>query len=564
MYINCPPSSKSFSGRSIRCELFGEESLEVATTDLSLGQTERLLISYDKSYLHFYLSFHTRAIILGPNHLDTIRAYRLLSDIRYAYSDRLLTSIELLDRIDELTWFYLGDDESDLFSVVSSLLTHLYAARATALQNGSTMHYKGGIESAGGNTGTMLGDCIVIRESLLESLIRESVTQRIQSVIAMNTVSPLANFIPEAGVPSERAVSEWNSRLSQRGRPPPPPRSKYLSCPFNSLVNVDAITKEIIAWLLNDSEPKLRRGKAQDNRFGSGKPSLPEMPLALPPNQINFYEQKRMAKLKADEGKDKPLGVKQKTKVLVEKKLEAILSVVGPDEEMKFPTPVQSPMRVVEFPPPKTPPPPLKVPIKGSAGMSIKSRSIDKPSPLPRLPKEEEKNAHKPIPEKNISKTPDTKSSTPTLATKSATPESAKKPSGKEPASHSKLATNRNKAFLAIDNDDTSPKPRSKGQEEENKLIRMMPKLGDREVLLTKDLDGKNVSIRPVTGKDILQGLKLKIFAAGIFPYLLLTDLEEVERAKREVFIFIASHLSFFLDSIATANDCTKECEIPS
>lgn len=58
------------TGRSILSTVHGEESIEVAKVDISLGQTERLIIAYDKAYLHFFLSFRSRAIILGPCHVS--------------------------------------------------------------------------------------------------------------------------------------------------------------------------------------------------------------------------------------------------------------------------------------------------------------------------------------------------------------------------------------------------------------------------------------------------------------------------------------------------------------
>lgn len=533
-------------------------------TDLSLGQTERLLISYDKSYLHFYLSFHTRAVILGPNHPDTIRSYRLLSDIRYAYSDRLLTSVELLDRIDELGWFYLGDDEGDLFSVVSSLLTHLYAARATALQNGLTMHYKGGIETVGGNTGTMLGDCIVLRQSLLESLIRESVTQRIQSVMTANSISSLINFVPQVGTSSQGAVTDWNHRLSQRGRAPPPPASRYISRAFNSLAYIEEITKEIIAWLLNDNPRVLIRNPHDSpNRFGSVKGSVPVIPLVLTTDQINYYEQKRIAKLKADEAKEKPLGIKQKTKETVEKKLEAILSVVGQDEETKLPTPLEKPPPDPVFLPPKTPPPPLRgtslTKLPATSSKQIEKKIKNDKSESNSLPPDVEKHKVSQEVKKGSKATRRSEMKQEPIKKISTTPESIKI-SVKEIAVPPKLLVNRNKAFLGIDEEISDPL-HPKIRDEEANLPPVMPRLGDRKVLLTRDFDGKSVSIRPVAGKDILQGLRLKIFAAGIFPYLLMTDLEEVERSKREV-ISTKFHVYMVIDIVSNATDGEEKCKI--
>jgi hypothetical protein len=565
-------SSNLSPGRSIRSELFGEESLEVAATDLSLGQTERLLISYDKSYLHFYLSFHTRAVILGPSHPDTLRSYHLLCDIRYAYSDRLLTSVELLDRIDELSWFHLGDDESDLFSVVSSLLTHLYAARTTALQNGMTMHYKGGIETAGGNTGTMLGDCIVLRESLLEALIRESVVHRIQSVLATSTASmsllTQSLLLQQSGVSHQGAVSDWNNRLSQRGRPPPPPSSKFLSLPFSSLSNADPLTKEIVAWLLDGPQAGRAKGaqlarQARDttpSRFGSairaedssrGYPPLPSSTLS--PDQRNFYERKRIAKQKADALRDPPLGVKQKTKELEEKSLDSLLAVIpviseeqeaeaeAEEETKAFPVSVserESPKppklisapssapKVVSAPaflPPKTPPPPL--PLGTGATLNFKP-----PTDLPQPSAKKGKPAR-------TSETAAKKSKTDKGATKassSSSPLKSPEPlkiSVTELAVPSKLTVSRNKAFLSVG--EGGDGRGEEGERQQQQLL--MPRLGGREVLVTKDLDGRGVSVRPVSGRDLLDGLRVKIFAAGIFPYLLLTDLDAVERSKREV-----------------------------
>jgi hypothetical protein len=543
------------TGRSIRSELFGEDSLEVATTDLSLGQTERLLISYDKSYLHFYLSFHTRALVLGPTHTDTLRAYQLLSDIRFAYSDRLLTSVELLDRIDQLGWFHLGDEESDLLSVVSSLLTHLYAARTTAVQNGLTMHYKGGIETAGGNTGTMLGDCIVLRESLLQSLIRDSVAQRVQTVIALSSRSAFATSAPEVGVSDQGAIKDWNNRLSQRGRPPPPPpSSKYVSLAFNSPANVELLSLEIVGWLLGhtDSSPlaKQRKSPLPSGRFGAtkGDPSSLQPP-SLSADLVAFYEQKRIAKLKADSCKERPLGVQQTASELVEKTLDSILAAVSPNEETKAQVPDRVEAQLLDtapvpksaqFLPPKTPPPPLNS--SASAASSPFKPPTASPDPKPIARAKPTKASSKLAELAKKSSTP--KKATPPKPLKTAdlpaqppTPPApvpeALKISVTELDVPPRLVANRNKAFLSSEEEATAQTAFS--GEEDRSSLQVMPRLGGREVLITKDIEGKSVSLRPTSGRDLLEGLRIKIFAAGIFPYLLMTDLEEVERSKREV-----------------------------
>jgi hypothetical protein len=522
----------------------------VATTDLSLGQTERLLISYDKSYLHFYLCFHTRAVVLGPSHADTLRAYQLLSDIRFAYSDRLLTSVELLDRIDELGWFHLGDEESDLLSVVSSLLTHLYAARTTAVQNGLTMHYKGGIETAGGNTGTMLGDCIVLRESLLQSLIRDSVAQRVETVVALSTKSAYANSAPEAGVSDQGAINDWNKRLSQRGKPPPPPpSSKYLGLPFSSPTNVDPISHEIVGWLLrHTASPQVRQRKsaAPPSRFGSAKVEPPALSASLSTDLIAFYELKRAAKLKTDSSNERPLGARQKTSALVEKTLDSILATVSPEEETKAPAALRAEEtpKIAHFLPPKTPPPPLSSstpspfkppPASPDPKLITKAKTVKAKPPASQLASESAKNPLSQLPKKETPpKTPKAPpQKLPTPQTPSTSAPGSMKISVTEIAVPPKLISNHNKAFLTNDEESTATHGLPSGEEERG-MLQVMPRLGTREVLITKDIDGKSVSLRPTSGRDLLDGLRTKIFAAGIFPYLLMTDLEEVERSKRE------------------------------
>jgi hypothetical protein len=51
----------------IHCSISSEESLRVAKVDISLGQTERLLIAYDRAYLHFL-----HAVVLGLCHVKDL------------------------------------------------------------------------------------------------------------------------------------------------------------------------------------------------------------------------------------------------------------------------------------------------------------------------------------------------------------------------------------------------------------------------------------------------------------------------------------------------------------
>ena len=59
----------------------------MAKVDVSLGQTERLMIAYDRAYLHFFLAFRARAVTLGPCHVSYMSAsYRYISLLVYNLS----------------------------------------------------------------------------------------------------------------------------------------------------------------------------------------------------------------------------------------------------------------------------------------------------------------------------------------------------------------------------------------------------------------------------------------------------------------------------------------------
>ena len=124
---------------------------------------------------------------LGPDHGDTLRAYELVSQTRYAYKDRLVTSVELMDRLDELGFLSYEEeeeegDEDDVAAVMTELVTQVYAIKAAIKANGSASASGGAGAGAGASPGpvssasqasvsskyiTTFGDYLVFRQSHL-------------------------------------------------------------------------------------------------------------------------------------------------------------------------------------------------------------------------------------------------------------------------------------------------------------------------------------------------------------------------------------------------------------
>mmetsp|Transcript_4831 Transcript_4831/g.7348 ORF Transcript_4831/g.7348 Transcript_4831/m.7348 type:complete len:1311 (+) Transcript_4831:91-4023(+) len=615
--------------RGILSTLFGEESLAVAKVDLSLGQTERLLIAYDRAYLHFYLCFHSRATLSGPCHQHTQRAYQLLCSIRHAYADRLLTSLELIDRVDELGWFQLEEGEGedgDLFAVVSGLLTQVYAAKSaapTTTKSNSTINYKAGLDSGGGSVGSLVGDCLVMRLSQLQGMVQEAVRVRVESVLG----SQAAVYATEGAINNGELRQRKGNR--NRGR---------LSRSFNSRDHIPTLTAEIVRTLFPDAEkPTVKISGTKQ------KVSAQDIPL-LSSSQIDFYQ--RRMETRARNRKEEPVI----SPVNVEVK-ESIKNGFTPPTA----PPPTLPPKFVSFDPPSTPPPPVST-LNGNGSYSggIRDDAIPRP-PGPSgaksppnsntftPPTKETRTGAKSTPlvdssasrkaQPTKAKTPPavnsspnrqtvkpttTKSKlrassiysagdkpilpTPTELMKPDTPQKERKPNSEnKPTPELKPDTkvkvklvvpdmpvpvNRNKAFVldnvvskesAVAKVETSSRnsvdsfSMTKDANFDNKrgsaptlgtgmqhtdhsldLIRnprnpqtaVIPHLGKRKLVIAKNSEGQKVAIRPLRAEDIVDALRVKIFAAGIFPYLLLTDVEAVEREARENIIAATSNSS--------------------
>ena len=82
-----------------------------------------------------------------------------------------------------------------------------------------------------------------------------------------------------------------------------------------------------------------------------------------------------------------------------------------------------------------------------------------------------------------------------------------------------------NKAFF------TSPliEKSRRGNNSEVKDV-LLPPTGNRSIVISSNAEGKSVTIRPTAPSDVLEALKIKIFTAGIFPYLLLNDFKCIEK----------------------------------
>jgi hypothetical protein len=104
-------------GREINRTLFGDISIEVAAVDISLGQTERLMVAYNKSYLSFYRAYRTYCILEG---IETARAAKVLEYVkylRYSYGSRFVAVVEIYDKIESMGYSAadVNDDRYDSF-----------------------------------------------------------------------------------------------------------------------------------------------------------------------------------------------------------------------------------------------------------------------------------------------------------------------------------------------------------------------------------------------------------------------------------------------------------------
>lgn len=183
----------SLPGRKITEALHGADSLEVAKVDISLGQTERISCRLDCAFLHFSLAFHHRAIELGPSHELTLRAYQLVCQTRFAYKDRLVTTMELMDRIDELGFLSFEDedddtDSDDIAAVMAALVTQVYALKAAMKAAGGGI-VSGAQSSVSSRYITIFGDNLAFRQSHLKGMVRTAVAERIEDVRQRNIVS---------------------------------------------------------------------------------------------------------------------------------------------------------------------------------------------------------------------------------------------------------------------------------------------------------------------------------------------------------------------------------------
>ena len=202
----------------------------MAKVDISLGQTERVSCHLDAAFLHFYLAFHLRVMELGPGHHDTLRAYQLVCQTRYAYKDRLVTSIEIMDRIDELGFYDedsgSGESDGDVTAVLTLLVNEIFSIRAATHNSGN------GVASCAQSSVsskyiTVFGEHIAFRQSHLAGMIRNAVAERIE----------------------ERRLLRLKSVVN-------PNEKKYkISASFDSMSNLVLLTEEILSLILPPVRP---------------------------------------------------------------------------------------------------------------------------------------------------------------------------------------------------------------------------------------------------------------------------------------------------------------------
>eukprot|EP01034_Spumella_vulgaris_P022019 gene22019-28113_t len=94
----------SLEGCGIRSKLFGEQSLPVADCDILLGRLELQCKEYVRAYFTFYRCYRSRFIQLGAAHPLTVEAEELVLLNRMRDGERLITTMELKDRVSELCW----------------------------------------------------------------------------------------------------------------------------------------------------------------------------------------------------------------------------------------------------------------------------------------------------------------------------------------------------------------------------------------------------------------------------------------------------------------------------
>jgi hypothetical protein len=457
--------------------------------------------------------------------VETSRAYQLLHSIRYAYSDRLITSVELLDRIDELGWFQIlenapseGGDE-DVFVVVSTLLTRVYAARSRSSANPSQPNgsvskfsYKTGLDSSGGSAGTLFGDCLVLRESQLRGMVQQCVSERVHSLIGRHALVEQRSFDNLTDITDDISRTGSPRGSPTQMQPAATTSSKLLYMSFHSKENIVPLTNAIMAIMF---PPVDKKTLAKEASRPNGT-----IPLLLTSGQIDFYQQQMNKRIQimgarayvqqqlqgdtlahSDEGHSDILmstrHVDTEEKKRYEKGDDQILSCSGlykppPDP----PPPVEEPDKFA--PPPDNPftPPSGKVKKEDAATASAKDKTKKVATPMrtPVKPKAAVKPLNLPVP----------------------------------------IVVNRNKSFddsgEAEEATATKNASGKKGSPNQSKATKKeMPAMGGRNMLISRDADGQRVTLRPTCGKDIVDALRVKIFTAGIFPYLLFKDVDQVE-----------------------------------
>eukprot|EP01038_Epipyxis_sp_PR26KG_P006412 gene6412-8826_t len=90
--------------KALRCKLGEELSVEVSTCEMQIGLTNSSSTAYYDAYVSFYRSFRTRCLLLGHDHSLTAEVEELMLIHRNVNGERIISSLELKDRVNDLDW----------------------------------------------------------------------------------------------------------------------------------------------------------------------------------------------------------------------------------------------------------------------------------------------------------------------------------------------------------------------------------------------------------------------------------------------------------------------------
>lgn len=415
--------------------------------------------------------------------------------------------------------------------VVSSLLTRVYAARSGTSHiqaNGSVskFSYKTGLDSSGGSAGTLFGDCLVFRESKLRRMVEMCVSERVHSLLEKHALMEQRSFDNLTDLTDDGSPTASPRGSPTHAQPPIVASSRLLYLSFHSKENVIPLTNAIMSILF----PPMDKKTSKESSRQSGT-----VPLLLTSGQIDFYQQQMNKRIQV-------LGARAYVQQQLQGDATEVASspVLQPsrhgdsEERKKHESEDYRNERSVEelFKPPPDPPP------------SAEPSTSFSPPPMPHTeltPTATKNKETEQTPSKHRSDGKDSKNKQKTSSkgdkvstTPMRTPVKPKAISVKPLILPVPVVVNRNKSFDDYGESESVNPAKNVGRkmttsDASKPTAKEMPSIGGRNILIARDAAGKRVTLRPTTAVDIVDALRIKIFAAGIFPYLLSTDVNQVE-----------------------------------